>query len=213
MLGDRAFTVPDDLAALAHDPDEGQIRAALRPPAKPWTFHDAAVVFVTGHGGVADGDHWTILRDSSSDDLPNTALRTADLVGWLAATKIEHLLLIIDTCFGGAIAEQILRREKSLPASWLILTSASKDGTAIAGALTKAIGQAVEKLRGGEGIKWGTEDRYFSPAAFLDTVKEFLVPGQTIDQIFRGRLGDPHFCLPNPHFTPPSVLPTQADAT
>ena len=208
VLGDRAFTVPDDLAALARDPDMDQIRTALRPPAKPWTFRDAAVVFVTGHGGVVDTDHWTILSDSCSDDLPNTALRTAELVGWLAATKTEHLLLIIDTCFAGTIAEQILRRNKSLPASWLILPSASKEQTAIVGALTEAIGQAVEKLRGGGGRKWGTGDRHFSPAAFLDTVKEFLVPGQMIDQMFRGRLTDPHFCLPNPHFTPPSVVQT-----
>ena len=210
-LGNRAFMVPALMADLARQPTGGRIQAALRHPKTPWTHRDAAVVFVTGHGEVANRSHWTVLKDSSSNDLPGTALRTDDLVSWLAATQIEHLLLIIDTCFAGAIAEEICRRDKELPVSWLILPSAMKDQKAVAGAVTEAIGQAVDKLKGGEGRKYGIDDEFFAPAAFLDTVKDFLDPkAQTLDQIFRGRLTVPHVCLPNPHFTSPSVVPTQS---
>src|SRR5450759_1291177 len=159
--GDRAFTVPDDLAALARDPDEGQIRAGLRCLATQWTSHDAAVVFVTGHGGVVNGAHWTALKGSSAHQLAATGFHTADLIYMLAATEIEHLLLIIDTCFAGAIAKETANLDDPLPASWLILTSASKDETATAGTLTKAIGRAAKKLRDRRGEKYGLENRYF----------------------------------------------------
>ncbi|MDQ2706307.1 MAG: hypothetical protein M3Z25_01095 [Actinomycetota bacterium] len=51
-LGDRCFqtSFPD----LAHDPDEGAIRAAFHKPDRPWNARDAAVVFITGHGEVVD---------------------------------------------------------------------------------------------------------------------------------------------------------------
>jgi hypothetical protein len=208
-LGDRAFTVPGNLSALAQDPTEDQIRASLRGPVKPWTPHDAAVVFVTGHGDIANKDHWTVLKASHPEELPTTALRTADLATWLGATKIENLLLIIDTCFAGAIVKQTFDWDRPMPESWLVLPSAREDETAILGGLTTAIGKAVEKLRGEEGRKWGTVDRYFSPADFLDTVKSFLGPRQTLDQQFRGLLRKPHVCLPNPHYASPTTVPTQ----
>jgi hypothetical protein len=208
-LGDRAFTVPGGLSALAHDPDEDQIRAALRGPAKPWVPQDAAVVFVTGHGAMADDDHWTVLKASSSEDLPTTALRTADLARWLKATKIENLLLIIDTCFAGAIVKKIFTWDLPMPDSWLVLPSAREDQTAILGGLTSAIGRAVEKLRGEEGQKYGTVARYFTPADFIDTVKSYLGPRQTLDQQFRGLLRKPHVCLPNPHYASSATVPTQ----
>jgi hypothetical protein len=207
-LGDRAFTVPDSLADLAHDPGEDRIRAALRSRVKPWSKDDIAVVFITGHGAMADGDHWTVLADSDADELPTTALRTADLVRWLAATKIQNLLLIIDTCFAGAIVKQTFNWDVPVPESWLILPSARAEQRAIVGGLTTAIGRAVEKLRGEEGRKYGT-DEHFTPTDFLDTVKSFLGPRQTVDQEYRGPLGKPHPCLPNPHYTPPAAVPTQ----
>lgn len=208
-LGDRAFMVPEALAGLAHDPSEDQIRAALRGPVKPWTRHDAAVVFVTGHGAIADNAHWTVLKDSCSAELPVSALRTADLVVWLAATKIENLLLIIDTCFAGAIVKQTLEFDKPVPSSWLILPSARANQQAVIGGLTTAIGKTVEKLRSEEGRKYGT-DRYFSPADFLDTLKSFLGSHQTLEQVFQGALRAPHVCLPNPHYTADASVPTQA---
>jgi hypothetical protein len=208
-LGDRAFMVPGELAGLAHDPSEDQIRDALRGPVKPWAQHDAAVVFITGHGAMADSAHWMVLKDSRSAEVPMSALRTSDLVRWLAATKTENLLLIIDTCFAGAIVKQTLEFDKPVPSSWLILPSARANQQAIAGGLTTAIGKTVEKLRSEEGRKYGT-DRYFSPADFLDTLKSFLGPRQTLEQVFHGALTVPHVCLPNPHYTAPASVLTQA---
>jgi uncharacterized caspase-like protein len=103
-LGPRAFGVP--FPELAGDPSRQQIRDALETPARPWTQADAAVVFVTGHGLATGGAHWIMLHDSDRTKPRLTALRSADLVGWLADTEIEHVLLILDLCHAGAAAAE-----------------------------------------------------------------------------------------------------------
>lgn len=211
-LGDRVFTPA--FPELADSPDEDAIRAAFRSPQQPWTERDAAVVFVTGHGQVADDTHWLVLRDSESGELPRTAFRTADLISWLKPRNgngIRHLLLIIDACFAGAIAKDTARIDGSLPPEWLILPSATKNGQATARALTIAIGQAVENLGGGEGRRYGTNRRYFLVSEFIDTVLRFLreqSPGQVLDRIYHGELNAEHVCLPNPHYELPDAVPT-----
>ena len=210
-LGDRVFTLA--FPELAGDPDEETIRAAFRRPQHPWTERDAAVVFMTGHGQVVDDTHWLVLHDSEAAELPGTAFRTADLIRWLKRRDgIRHLLLIIDACFAGAIAKETIRIDDTLPREWLILPSATKNGEATALALTTAIGQAVENLRGGEGQRYGTNRRFFWVSEFIDTVRRFLreqSPGQELDPIYRGALNAEHVCLPNPHYRPPDTVPTR----
>jgi hypothetical protein len=209
-LGNRVFT--PSFPELAKEPDEDAIRAAFHKPDRQWTERDAAVVFVTGHGQVADGTHWLVLHDSEVGELPATAFRTADLISWLKRRNgIRYLLLIIDACFAGAIATDTVRHDDSLPREWLILPSATKRDEATALALTTAIGQAVEKLRSGEGEKYGTNRGYFRVSDFIDTVRGFLgdqAPGQELDPIYRGDFNAEHVCLPNPHYRIPDTVPT-----
>ena len=211
-LGDRAFT-PAFTELANGRPGEDEIRAAFRRPERPWTERDAAVVFVAGHGEVADDTHWLVLRDSEAGELPRTAFRTADLISWLKRRNgIRHLLLIIDACFAGAIAKDTVRIDDALPPEWLILPSATKNGEATALALTIAIGQAVQNLRGGEGERFGTNRRYFRVSDFINTVRRYLgeqAPGQALEPIYRGDLNAEHVCLPNPHYRIPDTVPTR----
>jgi len=208
-LGDRRFD--HAYPHLACNPDEGEIREAFKTPRRPWTERDAAVVFVTGHGEVADQTHWLVLRESENGELPSTGFRTSDLISWLRRRGgVRHLLLIIDACFAGAVAADILRLDANLPSTWLILPSAGKDGEAQPQALTNAVSRAVAKLRSGEGAKHGVNRRYFTVAEFRDTVQEFL-PDQELTLLgYRGDLGAEHVCLPNPHFRELEAVTTAA---
>ena len=209
-LGGRAFSPPPYLAALAHGPTAGQIRAMLRNELRQWTDADAAAVFITGHGQVADGSHWLVLRDSESTDLANTALRTSDFIRGLMSSGVEHLLLIVDACFAGASKADVVRLDKDFPRGWLVLPSAMKDETATTGALSTAIAKAVDKLHGGQGEKYGRNARYFTVEQFLATVSEFLGDGQRLTPLYGSQTSGPHLCLPNPHFAAQSVVPTEA---
>lgn len=212
-LGGRAFEVGSPKVGL--DPGEDEIRAAFRRPARPWTERDAAVVFVTGHGEVADGSHWLVLSDSERADLPGTAVRTADLIRWLHRDGgVSHLLLILDACFAGATAADTVRFDREFPPTWLVLPSAARDGTAAVGALTAAIARAVEEMRDPLYIKHGQQHRpYFLVSEFVDTVRAHLRaanPGQELVPLgYRGAMNAEHVCLPNPHYTAPEVVATQ----
>jgi hypothetical protein len=209
-LGARAFRLPPDLAPLAHGPTAEQIRATLRNQLRLWTDADAAAVFITGHGQVADGSHWLVLCDSDSTDLANTALRTSDFVRGLMSSGVKHLLLIIDACFAAASMADLVRLDNNLPKGWLVLPSAMKDETATTGALSTAIAKAVDKLHGGQGEKYGREAPYFTVEQFVATVEEFLGEGQRLAPLYGSQTSGPHLCLPNPHFAAPSAVPTRA---
>jgi hypothetical protein len=211
-LGGRAFGI--GAGKLGLNPSEDEIRATFRAPRKSWTERDAAVVFVTGHGDVADNSHWLVLQESERADLPGTAVRTSDLIRWLHRPGgVQHLLLIVDACFAGAVAADTVRFDRELPAGWLILPSASRGGTAAPGALTSAIAAAVGELSGPTGAKHGIHRRYFLVSDFVDTVKACLEkshPGQDLVPLgYRGVMNAEHVCLPNPHYTEPDTVDTQ----
>jgi hypothetical protein len=205
-LKGRRFAPTHD--GLAVNPSEDDIRAALKNPARLWTERDAAVVFVTGHGEVAHDTHWLILKDTGGHRLRATALRTADLVGWLRDSQIEHLLLIIDACFAGAVVKDTIGFDDEFPKTWLVLPSATRKGTAQAGALTGAIRAAVAGLRSGIGAKHGVHQPFFEVGVFLDVVREHL-SGQDLDPLYRGQSKALHVCLPNPHYTGTDAVDTQ----
>lgn len=210
-LGARSFALGQPTLPL--NPSEDDIRAMFRKPDRPWNERDAAVVFITGHGEVVNGSHWLVLSDSESANLPGTAIRTGDLISWLHHHGgAQHLLLIIDACFAGAVATDTIRFDRDLPPGWLILPSAARDGKATAGALTNAIASAVAELRDPTGAKHGTHRCHFLVSEFVDTVRAHLersYPGQQLVPIYRGQMGAEHLCLPNPHYVEPDTVATQ----
>ncbi|MDN0193656.1 ATP-binding protein [Streptomyces sp. S.PNR 29] len=193
---------------LANNPTRGAVRDALEnpPPQRRWRDADAAVVFVTGHGVTQDGVHWTVLQDSESDRLPATALRTADLILWLKDTRIRYLFLILDQCFAGATVREIADFEKDLPATWLVLPSATRDQEAVVGALTGAVTAFLAELRSPEGAQYGgPRVDLLDVAVFLERVQAKLGPGQRLVPLQGSQTSGKHPCLPNPHYR---ALPT-----
>ncbi|MFI5681369.1 caspase family protein [Streptomyces cellulosae] len=68
------------------------------------TGDDVVVVYFAGHGLVQDRDrHYLLCWNSRDDeDATTTALATEDLVRILCRGELRHLLLVLDTCAGGA---------------------------------------------------------------------------------------------------------------
>ncbi|QJS99882.1 caspase family protein [Streptomyces asoensis] len=186
---------------LAANPTKRQIRDALEePPAdEEWRDSDAAVVFVTGHGLTADGTHYLILKTTDTSKVGKTAFRTADLIGWLAETRIRHLLLILDACHAGRVALEAQSRDAEPPDTWVVLPSATRNQKAVTGALTGAISALLAELASPQGEKYG-HDPYLTVNDFLAGVQYHLGDGQLLDPLYGSRRDRPHLCLPNPHY-------------
>lgn len=204
-LGRRRFSPA--YPELADNPSEDQIRL-LRNIARrtAWTDADAVVLFVTGHGEQADDTHYLILRDSLSSIVSSTALRTAELIGWLADTAVQHMLIILDACYAGSVARDVLRLGPRPHRRWLILPSATRDERAVTGALTAAIIKFLDGLNTPEGRRYGNHE-YLNVNDFLEDVQHYLGEHQTLLPLYGGQLTGPHPCLPNPHYRPDDTVP------
>lgn len=201
-LADRVFT--HRYPELAKDPTKAQIEAALRGPYpdRKWRESDAVVLYITGHGRRRNEDHWLCLKTTDTRDIKNTALRTADLIGWLTGTKIKRLLIIIDTCYAAKAAGGTFKFEDPFPPTWLILAGTEKNQEAMPFALTDAIQQALDEFSGRNGAKYGHDRRFLTIVAFLEAVERKLGGTQEVVPIQGSRVTGEHVCLPNPHFEP-----------
>ncbi|MDT0269130.1 caspase family protein [Streptomyces sp. DSM 44915] len=114
-------SVPADLRAMARLFDRLGYAAVLpglgeydgadqvRQKLRHWTTDaeltddDVVVMYFAGHGSVEERDrHYLLCWDSDDTDLAATALATEDLVRIVCKGGLRHLLLILDTCAGGA---------------------------------------------------------------------------------------------------------------
>jgi hypothetical protein len=195
---------PHRHADLADDPSLDAITGRLRnpPAASRWRDSDAAVVYVTGHGHTQDGSHWIVLRETESGErLPATALRTAELIGWLKGTGIQHLLVLLDMCHAGQVTTDIVQFDRDVPKGWLGLAVAAKHEPAAVQALTRALGRFLAEVRAT--AKYGQE-RFLLVRDLLDFLQRDLESaGQTLTSVFsRVPPQGPHECLPNPHYRP-----------
>ncbi len=149
-LGARRFAV--QYPQLARNPTKQQIRDALEDPepTRRWRRTDAAVLFVSGHGIDNGNAHFIMLKDSDTSRPLATAVKTADVVGWLTETKIDHLLVIMDMCYAGQAAIDTVRLSVQFPDTWLVLATATKE-PARTGVLTSAVRQFLDKLNSPDG--------------------------------------------------------------
>ena len=211
-LGDRVFVHRHP--QLATNPTRQQVREVFEDPAQRWNHSDAAVVFVTGHGVSGNGAHWMVLEKTDTDKLRSTALRTADFVGWLAETGIEHLLIILDLCHAGAAAGEAAAFDVDFPSTWLPLASVTSTQKATTGALTAAISGFLTELVSPTGEQY-SHGPYLRVDEFLDAIQSRLPAGQTLAHLHPGlpslRAESP--CLPNPRYRPPqhTVPPARRD--
>ncbi|WP_432176181.1 hypothetical protein [Streptomyces sp. Tue6028] len=196
-LDDRRFT---DTRALASNPGRDRIRTVLEDV--PWRASEAAVVFITGHGEYADGAHWIVLKSTVPGQWHRTAIRTADVIGWLKDSGTEHLLLIIDLCYAGRVTAQIAVFDDDIPPTWLVLPSAAKGQEAVPGALTGAVSKVLADLTSPRGERFGRHNRLLSVETFLEALQEELGAGQRLIPLPGSLLRGPHPCLPNPHYRP-----------
>ena len=72
---------------------------------------DGLLVYVTAHGGRSDTDHFLLLPPSVATELDNTAFATSRLVQEALLGGAEHVVILIDSCHGGFLADVVSARK------------------------------------------------------------------------------------------------------
>ncbi|MFJ8054029.1 AAA family ATPase [Streptomyces luteogriseus] len=175
---------------------------------------EALVVYITGHGqrGSFSGRHY--LRFARTDDgrLPGTALTTSEVISAALGSSAEHVLVLVDSCFAGALAKDVpdvLRdlgtRRKS--ASLAVVAAGDFDEQPLVGSFTELLKRALDKIDAEE-------------SGFAESHLSFSEWRQVLDAVAREDRGlieaqwvwppkvsqEPSLCLPNPRYRPPKEL-------
>jgi hypothetical protein len=150
------------LQELEEDPTVEALRRGLsrwlRSPER--RTDDVVVVHYAGHGDKELGRHYLLAADSEGDDLVGTALAAEDLVRMLAASPVQHLLIVLDTCYAGrgigdlsAVAAELaaMRPVEEAVGSglWFVASARPKD-EAEDGVFVEALIRAMATAKAGE---------------------------------------------------------------
>ncbi|MEU7186483.1 caspase family protein [Streptomyces sp. NPDC045369] len=139
------------------------------------------VLYFAGHGVVEDrGRHYLLCWDSRDDDLAATALATEDVVRILCQGPLRRLLVVLDTCAGGAGAAEgagvalqtIAYRQSGGDAStglWFLASARRKD-VAQEGTFVSAFRAAVDTTTG----RTGQRQQYLDLTELVKAVNERL---------------------------------------
>jgi hypothetical protein len=188
---------------LADSPSRRQVRRVFEEQIRSWNDSDAAFVYITGHGHTSDNTHWMVLRDTAGPQ--DVDVRSADVLRWLARTRVQHLLVILDLCNAGATAYDSLRMDTPFPPNWIVLASTGVDQPARTGILAAAVREFLQELHQPEGARFD-HGRYLRVGDFLSQVQAKLeAAGQTLSYVRPElpALNQYTPCLPNPRWRPP----------
>ncbi|MFB6700888.1 AAA family ATPase [Streptomyces rubiginosohelvolus] len=176
---------------------------------------DAIVVYITGHGqrGPNSGRHY--LRFARTDDgrLPGTALTTSEVISAALGSSAEHVLVLVDSCFAGALANDVQPVLRDLTSrhnltSLAVVTSGNFNEQPLVGSFTELLRRTLERI--------GTEESGFvKPHLSFREWQEALGSVQREDPgLIEARWVWPErplsdeasLCLPNPRFEAPQDL-------
>ncbi|MEV5467268.1 AAA family ATPase [Streptomyces griseoincarnatus] len=175
---------------------------------------EAVVIYITGHGqrGPSSGRHY--LRFARTDDgrLPGTALTTGEVISVVLGSTAQHVLVLVDSCFAGALAndvQPVLRdlTSRSRLTSLAVVTSGNFDEQPLVGSFTELLRRALDKIGAEES---GFAQPYLSFSEWrhvLDAVHREDRGLVEAKWVWPERLSeDASLCLPNPRFEAPKDL-------
>ncbi|MGY2007885.1 AAA family ATPase [Nocardia gipuzkoensis] len=114
-LQERSFTASCSTAIKSRDDVESLVRdLRLRHLAT----EDVAVLYITGHGREASsGRHYLILPETPDDEFAVHAYPTAEMVTAIIGSHAQHVLVIVNTCYSGALNDELATLRRGLSAS------------------------------------------------------------------------------------------------
>jgi WD40 repeat protein len=190
-----------------------QTPASVRKAISTWSRHlqprDVVTVYFSGHSLAAPGRLYLALRQTDPEELAATALPAEDVIrSILEPSDVKHLLMILDTCYAGAGAEDIVQASlalvngqplgQSAPQVTVIGRAGSREPADPNSAFAQAFEDAV--LEPGSG---GEQQECLSVSHVLSLIRQAMPPEELGKPLsFNGPQSGPCLPLPNPRYFP-----------
>lgn len=177
------------LESLGNSPTVDELRRGIAawfndPARRP---DDHVVFYYSGHGEVVDGgDHYLLGRDSiyNKDNQLVTGFAYGDheLAGAIASSPVQHVLVVLDTCFSmagvygfsqGARTRVALQRwDRSLPHGIHVIAAAREKEVAEPGAFSEALSEVLDNKDSRLG---GSAQEFLKPDAVCSAVNAHVL--------------------------------------
>lgn len=179
----------------------------------------ALLVYVTGHGATDSNlSHYLLMPDSVTSRLYATAYPTNRLVLAAVFSGARHVVVLVDSCYGGALARQVVadleaQREacsrrgdgnEGMPQTCAVIASGYRTSTVRLREFTTLITAALRQLGTRRArLQWSCEGPFVSPLAFRWALIEASTQYPEAEWLWvwpddRATSRDPSPALPNP---------------
>ncbi|MEU0786827.1 AAA family ATPase [Streptomyces sp. NPDC006173] len=180
---------------------------------------EALVIYLTGHGlAPAGGRHFLRLPDTHTDRPLATAFPTAELIAAALDSPAEHVLVMVDSCFSGRLAEELdsalkaLHPDRHALSSLVVLTAGNENSTPRLRAFTSALAAVhaycADEANGYAASHLSWEDFHAILEAVWNEAQmadiHVLWPPRSVSRQLAARELSP--CLPNPGHTDTSLI-------
>ncbi|MFF0384687.1 AAA family ATPase [Streptomyces sp. NPDC004286] len=171
---------------------------------------EALVVYVTGHGmSTGARDHYLTFAHTQDDALERTAFPTRDIVSTALHSPAEHVLVLVDSCFAGALREDVasivsaMSPERRATRTVAVVASADLHERPETGEFSEVISRVLARL-GDESLGIvGSHLSFEQWGKLLDQASEQVPRRMEPQWLWPHRQRDvPSACLPNPRYRP-----------
>ena len=165
--------------------------------------NDKIVFYYTGHGEIKGGQFYLLTTDSELHWLSGTALDADDLMHMVLESRLNHVLLILDTCYSGrgiASLTEIASRygwDRRAESDLHFIASAQSKEEATQGAFAAPFVEAVANLRLQLG---GRTQPYLQPSAIISAINGATRQEQRQHPIHSSSSSYSSCLIPNPQY-------------
>ncbi|MFD9374175.1 hypothetical protein ACFWBH_01325 [Streptomyces sp. NPDC059999] len=117
-------------------------------------YQDAVVVYITGHGLLRNVPrHFLTLPQTQPDRLLSTAFPTSEIITSILDSESEHVLVLVDSCFSGALRAELhgllpaLSEERYSHHGSAVVTAGNHFDRPLVGSFTKRVALACDRMK------------------------------------------------------------------